>query len=345
MVLVPLPAGERPPSAAMSKARHDPVAAVVADGDRAVGVDQRGVGDEAAGPAAHLGHAARPPVRVPPGPGGGGRRTCRGRAACRSSPRCRPRRRGTTPLRGRSRSPSRRSGRRGSGRRTGSRASGLERGRPSAPGAGWCRRPRRSSSPCGRQPGDRWLGQGAAVDDVRGPRARAPPARRAGGASGGDRGPRPRPGEVLGHQVAVGQDDEPVVGARPGQRGAGADREVGVEPMGMVAEHDVERAVGVDGEAARPGRAPRPGRASGPTGSRVGRIDALDEGDGVVSGRVAQQEELAGVAGDGHGGGRDRAGSTTSRPSPAPSPSGATVHGAPGAGAGLRPRTATGPGQ
>ncbi|MFM8971096.1 MAG: hypothetical protein ACKOOG_00330, partial [Actinomycetota bacterium] len=50
--------------------------------------------------------------------------------------------------------------------------------------------------------------------------------------------------------------------------------EVGAQPVGVVAEHDVERAVGVGGEPSRPGR---PARQVGRAGERLecDRIDAL----------------------------------------------------------------------
>ena len=72
-------------------------------------------------------------------------------------------------------------------------------------------------------------------------------------------------------------------------------REVGSEPVGVVAEHDVQRAVGVRGETTRPG---------GPAGQVVGapehlerrRVDLLDPADRVGPGRVPQEVGLARIA-------------------------------------------------
>ena len=50
----------------------------------------------------------------------------------------------------------------------------------------------------------------------------------------------PRPGEVLGHELAAGKGDEAVVGHCARQRDAGLDLEVRRQAMGVVPEDDVE---------------------------------------------------------------------------------------------------------
>ena len=98
--------------------------------------------------------------------------------------------------------------------------------------------------------------------------------------------------EVLGHEMTVGQDHEAVVGSVARQLAGGEHAEIGREPVRVVAEHDVERAVRVRGEPAGP---------RGTTGEVVGarerfegdRIDPLYPHVRVGPERVAQQEHLA----------------------------------------------------
>ena len=154
----------------------------------------------------------------------------------------------------------------------------------------------------GRQSGDGRFGQDATVHDGQGVRLQHDQLARLA-LTRCDRRTRPRAGEVLGDEVTVVQDDEPVVGPVAGQGGGGGDRQVGGQAVGVISEHHVQRAVGMDGHAAGPGGTPAQVGRAGHLGQGH-RIDALDEGDGVVAERVAQQEQLTGIAGDGHGGGR-----------------------------------------
>ncbi len=246
-------------------------------------VDHRGVGDQAAGQAAHLGQCGRAPVQShphqvegspgPPVPGQGAG------VALRAVPVVEEPRRSE----GDHAIPSIRLAVEGP---VGHRVVGVGKEAAAVPSHA-----QQTGVPdhedlvaAGREPGDRGLGQDATVHD--GQRLGVQHHQLAGLALlRGDRCARARTGEVLGHEVAVVEEDEPVVGAWAGQGGGGGDRQAGRQSMGMVAEHDVERPVGMDGQAAGPG---------GPS-DQVGRarhlvegdrIDALDEGDGVVSGRV-----------------------------------------------------------
>ena len=84
-------------------------------------------------------------------------------------------------------------------------------------------------------------------------------------------------------------------GSRRGSSREASDREVGREPVRVVAEHDVQRPVRVRGDAAGPRRAARQILGAGERLQRD-RIEALDPGDRVRSGRVAQEEDLVRLA-------------------------------------------------
>ncbi len=106
---------------------------------------------------------------------------------------------------------------------------------------------------------------------------------------------------VLRHELPSGQHDERVVRAFDGQPVRGEHLELRREPVGPFAEHDVQVAARVRGEAARP-EAP----AGETRGARDGReragVEPLDPGPdrprlgAAQRDLVAQREQLAGLA-------------------------------------------------
>ena len=216
---------------------------------------------------------------------------CPGR--CPRSVRFLHRCRGTTRRRARSRDPTRTSARAGSGSGRGMRRRTRVAIRPNARATALmfrrrtrcCRRPRASTID----------GSGAA------PRATISSLSGSSTRSSRDRAACPAGScgehatEVLGDEVTAGHEDEAVVRAQPGQRTGGDDRQVGREPVRVIAEHHVQRSVGVRGQASRPGRTAREiNRTRGAL--ERDRVDAFDRRDRVGSECVAQQERLARVA-------------------------------------------------
>ena len=110
-------------------------------------------------------------------------------------------------------------------------------------------------------------------------------------------------GEVLRDEVAVGEHHEAVVRAVAWEAARRDDLQVVVEAVGMIPEDHVGTAVGAGPEPARPHR---PGRKLRRCGQRLerDRVDALDHRRGRLTGRVPQEQDLAGAAEDRHG--RDR---------------------------------------
>ena len=112
--------------------------------------------------------------------------------------------------------------------------------------------------------------------------------------------------EVLDRERPVAEDDERVVGTIPHQTPVRERREVGRQPMAVVAVHDVQRSVGVGGESAWPERAAAKIRRA-TLGCERQRVQALDPTRARVAqrlgaDRVAQHEQLSRVAQDEHRG-------------------------------------------
>ena len=298
VVLVLLPPGSQRAVFGDVECCHDPVAAVIADGDPPLGVDQRRVGDQSARQAADLGEGDGCRVEVHPD---------------------QVERSGRDPL-----------AFEGSVEADGAVAvveePGSTQGEHAVPAVGLAiHGPVGGTEPLvghevtvlpghaqqagvpdhvdigsdRRQAGDGRFGQLAGIEDCQGVRVEGDQLARTA-LLGRQHRRGPGSGEVFGDECAVGKDDEPVVGDRPGKLAGGQDLEVGPESMGMVAEHHMQGAVAVSGQTSWP---------HGPTGQvdRSGqdlegvRIDALDDGHGLVAHGVAQQEDFAGLSGDGHG--------------------------------------------
>ncbi len=121
----------------------------------------------------------------------------------------------------------------------------------------------------GRQARDRRFGQLAAGHDRRASPDRARAAPPVAGVCADRSWPGSTPPKSFVTRWPSGSTTKLLYGRRRGSVRDASTREVGSEPVGVVAEHDVQRAVRVRGETTRPGRARRAGRRSAPSTSSV----------------------------------------------------------------------------